>query len=302
MRKYLLIILLLLAQVLLPGMLPAQTRLPDYHPALLPNPLVGIGVNARVSQSSEGYFIYNYEIYNPRANNGRITNVYLGIPRGVGDATMKSDGLKTECYIPKDIMAAVTPVGMEKPPHWDCGVGTHQMAGWSSSDHPYDIVPGQSLSGMVLTSYGLPGIRNVKVLPLIVETVYPSIEEYDVDMDELRKVQDQDEERVSFYGRTIGPTAPPAVFKTVEFLDYIIDLKHQAASLGWIDNAGIVTSLDVKLDNAKKKLSQGDNNTARNILGAFINEVEAQAGKHLTSEAYALLKYNAAYIMSNLPK
>lgn len=35
-----------------------------------------------------------------------------------------------------------------------------------------------------------------------------------------------------------------------------------------------------------------NNSTVKNILNAFINDVEAQAGKHLTSEAYALLKFN----------
>jgi hypothetical protein len=113
----------------------------------------------------------------------------------------------------------------------------------------------------------------------------------------------------SVKGKTIGPTAPPAVFKPIEFLGNIINLKHEAFNLGWIKNEGILKSLDAKLDNAKKKLENGDTKTAKNILNAFINEVEAQgcatyencpSGKHLTSEAYGLLKYNAQYLIDHL--
>ena len=77
-------------------------------------------------------------------------------------------------------------------------------------------------------------------------------------------------------------------------------MKHEAFSLGWITNQGIEQSLDAKLENAKKKIEQGNKNAAKNILGAFINEVEAQRDKHLTSEAYGLLKYNVEYLIGKL--
>ena len=47
--------------------------------------------------------------------------------------------------------------------------------------------------------------------------------------------------------KTIGPQDPPADFKPVDFINYIIDLKHQAQDLGWITSDGIVKSLDKKL-------------------------------------------------------
>ncbi|HLE09386.1 MAG TPA: hypothetical protein VI914_07135, partial [Thermodesulfobacteriota bacterium] len=106
-----------------------------------------------------------------------------------------------------------------------------------------------------------------------------------------------------------GPTAPPLDFKPLEFLNYIISLKHEAFTLGWIKNAGIENSLDKKLDSARKSLERGSATSAKNILSAFINEVEAQgcatyndcpAGKHLTPEAWALLKYNIEYLLERL--
>ena len=303
MKKYLLITLLIV-QVQFPSFVFAQTQLPGYHPERLPNPLEDIGVKVRVSQGSDGYFIYNYEIYNSPVNNGRIVSFDIDIQRGDGKAYVRGDGLPRaqRCHIPINLMPSITQVGMDSPPNWNCSVGTDLMAGWGAHDYPYHILSGQSLSGMILTSYGLPGIRDIKVYPLIKGSIYPNIAKYDVDMDELRRVQLQDRDRLSFKSKTVGPTSPPSVFDPISFLDYLIGLKHQAASLGWIDNSGIVNSLDVKLDNAKKKLSQGDNSTAKNILNAFINDVEAQVSKHLTSEAYALLKYNAMYLIANLTK
>ncbi|MBI5559914.1 MAG: hypothetical protein HY883_01390, partial [Deltaproteobacteria bacterium] len=106
-----------------------------------------------------------------------------------------------------------------------------------------------------------------------------------------------------------GPTAPPLDFEPLDFLDYIISMKHEAFTLGWIKNAGIENSLDKKLESAKKSLEKGSTISAKNILSAFINEVEAQGcatyencpeGKHLTPEAWALLKYNVEYLMERL--
>ena len=61
-----------------------------------------------------------------------------------------------------------------------------------------------------------------------------------------------------------------------------------------------MNSLDKKLENAKKQLEKGKIKNALNILNAFLNQVEAQKDKHLTSEAYALLRFNAEYLVQRL--
>ncbi len=89
-------------------------------------------------------------------------------------------------------------------------------------------------------------------------------------------------------------------------------LKHDAEDLGWVSTKGgqgIIRSLDAKLDNAKRAIERSNILTAKNILGAFLNEVEAQGcstykdcnkGKHLKPEAYSLLKYNVEYLLGKL--
>jgi hypothetical protein len=46
---------------------------------------------------------------------------------------------------------------------------------------------------------------------------------------------------------------------------------------------------------------RGNTRVAKNQLNAFVNEVNAQNGKALTSEAVALLKVNTQYLMGKLP-
>ena len=90
------------------------------------------------------------------------------------------------------------------------------------------------------------------------------------------------------------------VISAVNWVDTLISYKHKAFDLGWIQDKGIANSLDQKLDNAKAQLVRKNNKSAKNILEAFVSEVEAQKNKHLTSEAYALLKFNAEYLISKL--
>lgn len=56
-----------------------------------------------------------------------------------------------------------------------------------------------------------------------------------------------------------------------------------------ISNKGIYNSLSKKVDNAEKQEEKGKYNTAINHINAFINEVEAQRGKHVREDAADIL-------------
>jgi hypothetical protein len=104
----------------------------------------------------------------------------------------------------------------------------------------------------------------------------------------------------AYQGITLAPVLPPKEFKSVVFLDTLISQKQRACKLKWIDNKGLCQSLQAKLKNVQKQLDKGKTKTAINDLNAFINEVEAQKGKHLTSEGYGLLYYNGEYLLKKL--
>jgi hypothetical protein len=94
---------------------------------------------------------------------------------------------------------------------------------------------------------------------------------------------------------------PPTTFAPLIFLDTLISYKHQAFALGWIADSGILTSLDQKLEAARPQI-MNDRPSVKNILESFVNELEAlnTQGNQITSEAYALLKFNAQYLISKL--
>jgi hypothetical protein len=101
-------------------------------------------------------------------------------------------------------------------------------------------------------------------------------------------------------GMTIGPVVPPLEFNATQFLSTIRGFETQILAQGWIKNKGILNSLDQKLNAARGALKASDSATAKNVLGAFVNEPDAQDGKGISPEAFALFKFNALYLISQL--
>ena len=69
---------------------------------------------------------------------------------------------------------------------------------------------------------------------------------------------------------------------------------------GKIDNQGVFKSLYIKLEHAQKALIRGLPKVAINYYNAFINEVQAQSGKHITPEAAAILIADAQWVINML--
>jgi hypothetical protein len=76
----------------------------------------------------------------------------------------------------------------------------------------------------------------------------------------------------------------------------------QARSLRWISSDAVTRSVTEKLQAARAAISRRQFESAGNILRALRNEVAAQSGKTLTSEAVALVDLNIQYILPLIPK
>jgi hypothetical protein len=74
------------------------------------------------------------------------------------------------------------------------------------------------------------------------------------------------------------------VFQTTTSIQSLKDLVTSFKNAGWIDNAGIANSLQSKLTS--------------NALEAFVKEVKAQTGKHISPEAAGYLIRDAEYLLS----
>jgi hypothetical protein len=102
-------------------------------------------------------------------------------------------------------------------------------------------------------------------------------------------------------GKTVGPTLPPSLFDPLAFLDTLLSYTTQSKTLGWMRDQ---TTADKYLSYFNYvKLSVRDSNftAARNALKLVLHDVDVDSTSALTSEAYALLRFNTEYLLSQLP-
>ena len=297
----------------------AQCPQYDLAPPKLRNVVVK-GVAARNANST--MFTYSYSLSNGATSTGCINGIDIDISMPRNSLEMSNAGLTDyPRYIDRsplrfDTTVHVVAVGIPTLPSmngltsvWFVNFTLDGTVGWFRSIPEYRLQPGSEVQGLIITSHGLPTIRRFVVTPSYNPKPRTEITPKNEDslyLNAPRTTEEEDSaqtavlESIRVRGWTIGPTALPVDFDAPVWLDTLISYKHQALALGWIDNQGVANSLDQKLDNAKSQLQKGDTTAAKNTLRALVNEVEAQNGKHLTSEAFALLKYNAEYLISKL--
>lgn len=95
-------------------------------------------------------------------------------------------------------------------------------------------------------------------------------------------------------------TVVPAAFELTATLESLIETVERFCDLGEVDNHGICNSLLQKLRHALDKADGGQPGVAVNVLNAFINEVEAQTGKHISRRAALLLISDAQQLTEQM--
>jgi hypothetical protein len=83
-------------------------------------------------------------------------------------------------------------------------------------------------------------------------------------------------------------------------IDGLIAATEHVCELGWIEPWGVCNSLLAKLRAAKKAMERGAIGPATNQLNAFLNELDAQKGKHVSIAAYGLLRVDAIFVRDHL--
>jgi hypothetical protein len=90
------------------------------------------------------------------------------------------------------------------------------------------------------------------------------------------------------------------VSRVATFQNTLADIANSLA-LGLIGNEGIANALTSKIQAASSAANSGQNQAARNILNAFLNQLSAQTGKHITGAAPQILLEDASSLISQLP-
>jgi len=291
----------------------------DTQPPRLSNVVVKCAVSR---DPTTKILTYTYSLSNGHLSSGCIKDIEIDLTYAPNSVELSNRGLVDyPRYVNRtafevDSSLRVIPVGIPKLPSfkgfksaWFAGFSVRGTVNWFRGNKKFKLEPGASLDSIVMTSRGIPGLRSFIVSPSYNPVPPTIVTPGNEDSLRLHAREPSEEEEAAFKrledsikvrGLTIAPIAPPLTFSALASIDTLISYKHQAFTLGWITNRGILNSLDQKLDNARKQLERANNKAAKNILQAFINEVDAQKDNHLSSEAYALLKYNAEYLVSKL--
>ena len=172
-----------------------------------------------------------------------------------------------------------------------------------------------TVGGFSVESFGLPSIVNCYFQGLTGTMTFeeePPIEVEDL----LRPLETFPANEVLL--RTIGPVDPPTPFNGHVFLDTLLSYARQSAQLGWLGryrdddcdederpDDGVVRNIENRLQKARRELVRGDSVKARRELEKLIRKVDRlqrRGERVMTSESYALLKYNTEYLIERLPE
>jgi hypothetical protein len=99
---------------------------------------------------------------------------------------------------------------------------------------------------------------------------------------------------------TIVPDELPDPFIPLNFLDTLLNYNQRSFELNWVANQATTDKYESLFTSAKTQLQQNNNNTARATLQTVLQEVDIDSTDNLTSEAYALLRYNTEYLLTKI--
>ena len=101
---------------------------------------------------------------------------------------------------------------------------------------------------------------------------------------------------------TIIPNELPDPFIPLYFLDTLINYNQRSLELSWITNQTTADKYDSLLNTAKTLLEGNHIPWVEHTLQTVLQEVDNDSSGNITSEAYALLRYNTEYLLENLPE
>jgi hypothetical protein len=168
---------------------------------------------------------------------------------------------------------------------------------WSARDTIYDILPGGSLAGFSYKSDGLPTILN-----------YYGVGYYELPYVDEGEAPDESEIEGggilenSVKGYTLGPKDIDTPFIPTNFLDTLRNYTQRSLELGWIINQATADKYDSLFNTAKTLLEGNHIPYVESTLQTVLEEVDEDSSGNITSEAYALLRYNTEYLLENLPE
>lgn len=285
---------------------------------LMPTPVLN---NARISADAvfdraAGTYTYAYTVANPASNTGEIWDIKIdvsadgstnGMANQTGGLSIPS-GLLREDFTTalSDRMATnnrlsepwplqpqtIVPFGSNVPQGWFGELGIDSVASFTSGNAP-NIVPGTSLGGFQLISYGVPTIRDVQLIPLWMHIV----DDHDDVPDADRLAAGQTERDIIFHTVTLGPSG--VSYGSYAHWDQLRDDLARAIQLGWISNNTLARNLTTQLAYARQAFDAHDLFTTKSRLPALLDTINRSTPAQRSSEGFALVALNVQSLIDN---
>jgi len=280
----------------------------------LPTPtLQGVQTGALVTYDpTSQVYSYTYTVINPSSNTGQIwlitVDVTTKFPKSFTPPFDSTDftipyGASTLTF--DDMVSLMSPLqlppssgflvafGQQVPTGWAGGLSKSGFAHFSSLDESPNVVPGGSITGLVLQSRGLPTIRPTQAVPfwdLVLNSeaeLTPAIED----------TATQIRESIVFQSVTLAPSGVSA--GSYGHWDQLRDDLNQAVQLGWIADSLLANALVTQLASARQALDAQDGTLAKTRLDALIQTISASTVAQRRAEVAALVLFNAQALRDN---
>lgn len=285
---------------------------------LMPTPIL---TNARISADAvfdraAGTYTYAYTVDNPASNTGEIWDIKIDVSadgstngmanqmggltiqrllRRVDFATELSKRVATNNRLsePWPLQPqTIVPFGQNVPPGWLGGLGIDSVASFTSGNAP-NIVPGASLGGFQLISYGVPTIRNVQLIPLWMHIV----DDHDAVSQADMLAAGQTERDIIFHTVSLGPAG--VSYGSFAHWNQLRDDLARAIQLGWISDNTLANNLTTQLAYARQALDAHDLFTAKSRLPALLDTINRSNPAQRSSEGFALVALNLQSLIDN---
>ena len=99
---------------------------------------------------------------------------------------------------------------------------------------------------------------------------------------------------------TLSARTPPTPFDAPNFLDTIKSYIDESRTLGWIANQATADKYTRLVDSARSNLDANNRGITKAKLDSVLLSANADSSSTLTSEAYALLRFNTEYVLKKL--
>ncbi|MBN1396647.1 MAG: hypothetical protein JXA06_01315 [Bacteroidetes bacterium] len=161
------------------------------------------------------------------------------------------------------------------------------------------LQPTWNKSGFILGSNGIPGIGHAYFqgkarvpsfpygMPWEMDSVFAELDKFPAD----------------YVKRSIVvPIAIPNPFIPLNFLDTLTSYTTQSRSLGWIKDQQTADKYIGYFNSAKTGLQQNNIASTRAVLNQALQDVNVDSTSNITSEVYALIRFNSEYLLEQLPQ